>query len=82
LLERYKCFVEKRCYGIQGKRESRNRKKLQGLQKTKQETAQSAGQNEKITLKSTLKTKTYITVVRNPKFHLMNSVYRGEIFIA
>jgi hypothetical protein len=55
---------------------------LQGLQKTKQEPTPSAGQKEKITLKGTLKAKTYITVVRNPKSHVMNSVYKEEIFIA
>jgi hypothetical protein len=54
---------------------------LQGLQKTKQEPALSAGQKDKITLKSTLKTKTY-TVVIKPKSHVMNSVYKEDVFIA
>jgi hypothetical protein len=56
---------------------------FQGLQNTKREPTPAEGQKEKITLKSTLKTKTYyITVVRNPKSHVMNSAYREEIFIA
>jgi len=55
---------------------------LQRLQKTKQEPPPSAGQKENITLKSTLKTETEIIVVRNPKSHVMNSVYKEEIFIA
>ena len=57
LLDGYKCFAGTCCFSIQGTRESRNRKMLQGLQKTKQEPTPSAGQKEKITLKSTLKTK-------------------------
>jgi len=44
----------------------------------KREPTPSAGQKEKITLKSTLKAKTHITVVRNPKSHVMNSVYKEE----
>jgi hypothetical protein len=55
---------------------------LQGLQNTKQEPTPSAGLKEKITLRSNLKTKTNITVVRNPKSHVMNSVYKEDIFIA
>ena len=73
LLDRNKCFAETRCFIIQGTRESSKRKMLQGLQKRKQEPTPSVGHKEKITLKSTLKTKTY-TVLINPKSHVMNSV--------
>jgi hypothetical protein len=55
---------------------------LQGLQNTEKEPTLSAGLKENITLRSNLKTKSNIIVVGNPKSHVINSVYRENIFIA